>query len=444
MALIKNHKKTEENRSARRRNGRQSQGATTEEGKERSRAANLKHGYYSQLRDEALIALGEDPSALKALIAGAYEQFEPANPMQAAMAEHLAHLHWRMLRAERLQESSMVLQIQRVEDRHRQQAQQYRYAYSDLHEFLGMTCAAVGRPDFCALPCVIGACTAAMKHSTISSMKEILHLLYRLRRPQRFTDPPPPPLPESLDDESWALGPELFAKVEKPCPPHAEISVAEGEERDELRQELRDLIETQISANKATWEKTINELEAPLPLLERDQMAAAAMKENALMRRDESSCSREFWRTANMLMKFQAQDKSEVKQESEVRSPESEVENPEELIIFASQGPDAGATVEFPSSEQAVPTSDFGPRTSDSDHLTPDAGHLTPSSRNAGASGDIHENKGNREMKSEIARRVREGQAQPGTGETPAGGQEFDLGVPAALEEASESLPDAA
>ncbi len=47
-------------------------------------------------------------------------------------------------------------------------------------------------------------------------------------------------------------------------------------------------------------------------------------------------------------------------------------------------------------------------------------------------------------MKSEIARRVREGQAQPGTGETPAGGQEFDLGVPAALEEASESLPDAA
>ncbi len=104
MALIKNHKKTEENRSARRRNGRQSQGATTEEGKERSRAANLKHGYYSQLRDEALIALGEDPAALKALIAGAYEQFEPANPMRAAMAEHLAHLHWRMLRAERLQE----------------------------------------------------------------------------------------------------------------------------------------------------------------------------------------------------------------------------------------------------------------------------------------------------------------------------------------------------
>ncbi len=413
MALIKNHKKTEENRSARRRNGRQSQGATTEEGKERSRAANLKHGYYSQLRDEALIALGEDPAALKALIAGAYEQFEPANPMQAAMAEHLAHLHWRMLRAERLQESSMVLQIQRVEDRHRQQAQQYRYAYSDLHEFLGMTCAAVGRPDFCALPCVIGACTAAMKHSTSSSMKEILHLLYRLRRPQRFTDPPPPPLPESLDDESWALGPELFAKVEKPCPPHAEISVAEGEERDELRQELRDLIETQISANKATWEKTINELEAPLPLLERDQMAAAAMKENALMRRDESSCSREFWRTANMLMKFQAQDKSEVKQESEVRSPESEVENPEELIIFASQGPDAGATVEFPSSEQAVPTSDFGPRTSDSDHLTPDAGHLTPSSRNAGASGDIHENKGRRKKVSAVRCPVRGGNEAP-------------------------------
>ena len=444
MALIKNHKKTEENRAARRRNSRQSQGATSTEGKERSRAANLKHGYYSQLRDEALVALGEDPAALAALVAGAHDQFEPANAMQAAMAEHLAHLHWRMLRAERLQESSMVLQIQRVEDRRRQQAQQYRYAYSDLHEFLGMTGAAVGRPDFYALPCFIGACTAAMKHSTRSSMKEILHLLYRLRRPQRFTDPPPPPMPESLDDESWALGPELFAKVEKPCAPHPEIAVAEGEERDELRQELRDLIETQISVNKETWEKTINELEAPLPLLERDQMAAAAMKENALLRRDESSCSREFWRTANLLMKLQAQNKSEVKQESEVRGPKSEVENPEELIIFASQEPDAGAMVEFPSSEQAVPASDFGPRTPDSDILTPDTRHLTPSLKNAGASGDIHENKESGKMKSAIARRVRRVQPQLETGETPAGAQDFDLGMPATVEEASESLPDAA
>ncbi len=45
-------------------------------------------------------------------------------------------------------------------------------------------------------------------------MKEILHLLYRLRRPQRFTDPPPPPLPESLDDESWALGRSFSARRE--------------------------------------------------------------------------------------------------------------------------------------------------------------------------------------------------------------------------------------
>jgi len=387
MALIKNHKKTEENRSARRRNGRQSQGATTPEGKERSRAANLKHGYYSELRDEALVALGEDPAALKALIAGAHEQFEPANAMQASMAEHLAHLHWRMLRAERLQESSLLQRIQHEEDRRRQQAEQCRYSYLDLHEFLETTREAVGRPDFCALPGFIQACTVATKKSNCSRMGEILHLLYRLRPPQRFSDPPPPPMPESMDDESWALGPELFGPADEPCPANPKIAVAEGEERDELRQELRNLLETQISVNKETWEKTIIELEAPLPVLERDQMAAVAMKENALMRRDESSCSREFWRTANMLIKFQAgkeQNKSEVKQEPKVRNPRSNVKR--------------GSAVPSPISEDSSPSPDV---------LPPDSCLLTPSSENAGASGDIHENKGGLKMNSVRKQQVR-------------------------------------
>ncbi len=278
---------------------------------------------------------------------------------------------------------------------------------------------AVGRPDFHALPGFIRECHAVMKHDSTERMQDIRDLLYRLRRPQRFTDPLPPPLPEAMGDEDWAIAPDVFGERAEAVPPHPEIAVAEAEERDGLREELRELIEQEISLNGETWEKALDEHEAPLAPSERDRLAAAAHKDTVLMRRDESSCSREFWRTANMLMKFQAQDKSEVKQESEVRSPisevkqesgvrspESEVENPEELIIFASQGPDAGATVEFPSSEQAVSASDFGPRTSDLDMLT-------PSSKNAGASGDIHENKGRRKKVSAVRRPVRGGNGAP-------------------------------
>ena len=79
MSLIDPHTLTEEGRAARRRNGGRSRGAVTPEGKERSRAANLKHGLYSKEKEQALRALGEDPADLAELIAGCYRQWAPAN-----------------------------------------------------------------------------------------------------------------------------------------------------------------------------------------------------------------------------------------------------------------------------------------------------------------------------------------------------------------------------
>ena len=105
MSLVKKPEMTEKNRAAHGRNGRQSRGAATPEGKERSRAANLRHGIYSQMSDEALPALGEDPAELAVLIEGAYEQWRPANASQAQMVERLARLQWRMDRAERRQDN---------------------------------------------------------------------------------------------------------------------------------------------------------------------------------------------------------------------------------------------------------------------------------------------------------------------------------------------------
>ena len=93
MALVQTPKMTDKNLAAHRQNGRQSRGASTPQGKERARAANLRHGYYSKINDQALTALGEDPQALAALIDGAHEQWRPANPHQAWITERLARLH---------------------------------------------------------------------------------------------------------------------------------------------------------------------------------------------------------------------------------------------------------------------------------------------------------------------------------------------------------------
>jgi hypothetical protein len=401
MALIKNHRMTEKNRSARQRNGRQSRGAATAEGKERSHAANLKHGYYSQLRDEALIALGEDPAALAALVAGVHEQFEPANAMQAAMAEHLAHLHWRMLRAERLQESTLVCYIQKVEERRRQQALRVRTLYEELSDFLWVLRSAVGRSDFHALPGFIRQFQAGMKYDSDTLMKDILHLLYCLRRPQRFSDPLPPPMPEAMSDDDWEISPTIYGEGDEPVPPPQEMAVAEGEERDELRVELRQLIEQEIRLNGKRWEKTLAEHQAPLPQVERDRLAGVVHDNTALLRRDESSCSREFWRTANMLIKFQA---GKDKNESEVRGPAFGVKGKSEASIPDSEVNATGAC-EFSTPNSAPPTPNTELNTPNS-LLTPDTRRRTPSSKNAGASGDIHENKGSRKKNSAIKRQI--------------------------------------
>src|SRR5208282_5858279 len=102
--------------------GRKSQGAATPEGKERSRAAHMRHGFYSQGREEALAALGEDPAALAALIESAYAEFQPASDFQDRLTERMARLWWRMERAERLQESLAVQQLKENQRRREEAA----------------------------------------------------------------------------------------------------------------------------------------------------------------------------------------------------------------------------------------------------------------------------------------------------------------------------------
>jgi len=90
MPLVKKPVLTEEKLAANRRNGGQSQGAVTEEGKERIGAAQFRHGFYSKAEETALRVLGEDPAQCEELLAGLREEFAPAGALQEKLVTRLA------------------------------------------------------------------------------------------------------------------------------------------------------------------------------------------------------------------------------------------------------------------------------------------------------------------------------------------------------------------
>jgi len=203
MSLTKKTSMTDESRAARRRNGRKSRGAATPEGKERIRAANLRHGYYSKVRDEALVSLGEDPAELEALIDGAYEQFQPSNGYQAWGANRLASLQWRIQRAERMQDSVVATHVQEAMDRRSAGAEHVRYQYNDRDDILRCLRRAAARPDFATPAHFFEMFTRAFAGEPSSGKGEILELMHCLREPQEPEPPTEVAAPGAMSDQDW-------------------------------------------------------------------------------------------------------------------------------------------------------------------------------------------------------------------------------------------------
>ena len=315
MALIE-QTMTEKNLAAHQHNARQSHGAVTAEGKERARAANLRHGYYSQLRDQALVALGEDPEGLAALVEGARQQHRPTNPYQDRITVRLASLLWRMDRAERMQENLVAAHVREYEAKTQQAARQLREYYADVVDFLGSLQRAVARPDFSTPVACLERCQKLREDSPNPHMDRIFQLLHQLRRPRRFTEPPPPPLPDALSDPEWQ-GIVQEDKETEPSVPPPEIPVAQGAERDPRREQLRQLAAEELRLTTEASRSVLAAQAVPLSTGDRDVLILEKSQELEWLRREERACFREFSRLSNELRKLQ-------KELAEQQAPEGE------------------------------------------------------------------------------------------------------------------------
>jgi hypothetical protein len=114
MSLIKKHEVTEKQLAANRRNQKLCHVPLTGEGRERIRAAHLRHGFYAQAEEVAMRALGEDPAHFQELVEGLWEEWNPAGASQEGLVICLARATWLMNRAARMQEGCAVRQATEV------------------------------------------------------------------------------------------------------------------------------------------------------------------------------------------------------------------------------------------------------------------------------------------------------------------------------------------
>ncbi len=92
------------------------------------------------------------------------------------------------------------------------------------------------------------------------------------------------------------------------CPiPWPETPIAEGAERDELREAVGILARIELGTVHGEFDPQIKEQERPLSRIEQGEAQAAPHKHADLMRREEGSCFRQFMRLANLLLKVQKQ-----------------------------------------------------------------------------------------------------------------------------------------
>ena len=303
MALINPHTLTEEGRAARRRNGGRSRGALTPEGKERSRAANLKHGLYSKEKEQALRALGEDPADLADLIAGSYQQWEPPNRQQADLVERMAHLEWRMNRAARREENLQARHLEKVAAERREKTLQLRYHNQDQVTWRWQAGSHALRPDFYATPGCIARFHKAFAGEMQPRLEQILDLLHRLREPEHLPPRAATLPPEAATDASWEESLALDGEDEVEDVPPPDIPIAEGEERDGLREDLCRLAKQEHEAVDSVWEPFFARYLAPMTLAERDEAVMAIEGKLERLRREEESCLRQLWRLTNILLK---------------------------------------------------------------------------------------------------------------------------------------------
>ena len=286
MSLTKRPTMTPEKIAANQANAHLSNGPATPEGRERIRAAHLKHGFYSLAADEALLALGEDPDDLQALVQGAIDHWRPADDFEARLVKRLARALWRLDRDDRWHDSVAVRQIRRFAYNNGGLIRETEVHCKKKQAALKRLLEAAKKEDFATQLSDFSDFGEVFGEDTSDVPWAIYVLLHRLLKPGT---PVEGAVPEGYK------GPEAMPNV----------PIAEDHHRIPIRRELRERLEAAIEALKAERDRRIEELqrEGSDPFL-RDVLCAPNHAQASLVQRSEDSNFRKVEKLTTLLLKL--------------------------------------------------------------------------------------------------------------------------------------------
>jgi hypothetical protein len=283
MSLIQKPEMTERNLAAHRLNGRKSRGPATRAGKTRSAASNLHHGFYSQARDEALLALGEDPHDYARLLNSLLEDLRPREGLEKQLVLRMARALWRMQRSERMQDGLAAKRLERGMQTETLLAASRFEHNQRIWEHLAGLGKALTRRDYIPSAAEIRAFAENLGASPSPEMQEVFALLQVLGKA-------PPPEPRA---EGESLDPQPFTPVE-------------GREREAARRKLQALVDELIGTFRNACSLLIEQYDNVRSPQNRAALMAPNDESALLMQRMEDSSLRQLWRLTNVLARVRS------------------------------------------------------------------------------------------------------------------------------------------
>jgi hypothetical protein len=366
MSLVKKPKMTDRKVAANARNRKLAHGPATMEGRERIRAALLRHGFYAQAEEVALRALGEDPAQYQALLEELWEAYQPTDGAQEGLVIHLTRCTWLLNRAVRMQEGYAVRQAQDVNSERQDRLHAKMMRLKITAETLRLLVQSVAREHYVTSPADLEKMKNLHQEGVMKEMGEIaLALFYQLQAPGTGEDgvhrneqarralvrikeifglnsDSPPQVNVTRDSSSSQqsqhnaqggaardaspahvdVAPDFSParadlKVGATAPAdlkigatlendkrYPNITAAEWEARERPRQLLENILMRQVDTCEAQRQALLKEsLKGPSPY-ERAAEIAPTHPNARLMRRMQDSCFREIRRLTNLLLKL--------------------------------------------------------------------------------------------------------------------------------------------